>query len=36
MKKHYNEKAKEFTKKKGKIKLVKNQNRNIFVNKQKN
>ena len=36
MKKHYKEKAKEFTKKKEKIKLCKHQNRNIYANKQKN
>ena len=36
MKKHYNEKAKEFIRKKEKIKLGKHQNRNTYANKQKN
>ena len=36
MKKLYNEKVKEFTRKKEKIKLVKLQNKNTYLNKQKN
>ena len=36
MKKHYNEKAKEFIRKKEKIKLDKHQNRNTYANKQRN